>query len=244
MHDIGDYTGTPSGIQGGGYGLYIHTFDSRYANNEIYNLSGYGIHHYSGALSANGGNGNVFLNNRIYNTGRTGLLMASAGRNNIAAYNVITNTGFNAFRFEYGLHVGCYGPGETAGNIVAHNTLVGNHQGLGVECASHTVVRNNILFRNGGGDAILDAGTGTSLDHNLLGIDPLFVQATSGDFHLRAGSPAIDQGVVIPGVTYGMVGPPDLGAYEFGGQTGPGSPSGSTPPRRLPAPTNLRLGQR
>ena len=103
-----------------------------------------------------------------------------------------------------------------------------------VACASiifggnTTTIRNNICYRNGV-DAITNiGGTNVIQDHNLLGTNPLFVNAAAQDFHLSAGSPAINAGVVMPGLLYnGSV--PDLGALESG-TSGP-----------LPAPLNLRL---
>jgi hypothetical protein len=45
--------------------------------------------------------------------------------------------------------------------------------------------------------------------------DPNFTSVAGEDFTLQAGSPAIDKGVVIPGVTDGYLGAaPDCGAYE------------------------------
>ncbi|HSP07934.1 MAG TPA: hypothetical protein VLR94_12215, partial [Acidobacteriota bacterium] len=45
--------------------------------------------------------------------------------------------------------------------------------------------------------------------------NPVFVDATGGDFRLAASSPVIDQGVVIPGVNTDYTGTaPDPGAYE------------------------------
>jgi hypothetical protein len=53
--------------------------------------------------------------------------------------------------------------------------------------------------------------------------NPLFTCASGNDFSLLAGSPMIDRGVVIPGITDGYVGAaPDLGAYERGGNKRPG----------------------
>ncbi|MBM4089207.1 MAG: hypothetical protein FJ276_07230 [Planctomycetes bacterium] len=50
--------------------------------------------------------------------------------------------------------------------------------------------------------------------------DPKFTNAGAGGlkFRLQPDSPAIDRGVMIPGVTDNRTGTaPDLGAYEFGG---------------------------
>jgi hypothetical protein len=53
--------------------------------------------------------------------------------------------------------------------------------------------------------------------------NPLFADAAGNDFSLLAGSPMIDKGAVIPGITDGYVGSaPDIGAYERGGSELPG----------------------
>ncbi|MEI7732944.1 MAG: hypothetical protein WCO56_25455 [Verrucomicrobiota bacterium] len=47
---------------------------------------------------------------------------------------------------------------------------------------------------------------------------PVFVAPSNGDFRLQAGSPAMDAGILIPGMTDGFLGAgPDLGALEYGG---------------------------
>jgi len=45
--------------------------------------------------------------------------------------------------------------------------------------------------------------------------DPIFVAAGAGNFQLTPGSPAVDAGVLIPGINNGFSGrAPDLGAFE------------------------------
>jgi hypothetical protein len=56
--------------------------------------------------------------------------------------------------------------------------------------------------------------------NNAVVGDPQFVNAASKDFHLQPGSPAIDAGVVVPGIDrdtedHARIGLPDIGAYEF-----------------------------
>ncbi|MEA2064611.1 MAG: right-handed parallel beta-helix repeat-containing protein, partial [Gemmatimonadota bacterium] len=50
-----------------------------------------------------------------------------------------------------------------------------------------------------------------------LNADPLFIDPESGDLGLKAGSPCIDNGVVLPNINDGYYGEaPDMGAYERG----------------------------
>ncbi len=60
----------------------------------------------------------------------------------------------------------------------------------------------------------------TGQEAHGLDVDPKFV-AVGTDYRLAAGSPLIDAGVVIPGVNDNFIGKaPDLGAYEYGSQSG------------------------
>lgn len=84
-------------------------------------------------------------------------------------------------------------------------------------------VTNTIAWDNGNADLSLTGGA-SSGSHNLIGIDPLFVNAAAGDYRLGALSTAIDAGTAAPA---GGLGPfdlahaervvgslPDIGAYE------------------------------
>ncbi len=58
---------------------------------------------------------------------------------------------------------------------------------------------------------------GTEFHKNLVTNNPGFKNPQNGDFTLRKDSPAIDYGIVVPGITDGYRGKvPDAGAYEFG----------------------------
>ena len=61
---------------------------------------------------------------------------------------------------------------------------------------------------------------GTTFKNNLTVIDPLFTDPEKGDFTLKEGSPAINYGTVIPGITDDYAGDaPDAGACEYGAET-------------------------
>jgi parallel beta-helix repeat protein len=89
-----------------------------------------------------------------------------------------------------------------------------------------------------GGQAVIRNNVGPTTAGNLAYSDALFVNAAGGDYHLVAGSPAIDAGQDVGDIVLvdkdGSPRPvgafPDIGAYEFGVI--------ASPP---PAPTNLRI---
>ena len=84
---------------------------------------------------------------------------------------------------------------------------------------SNHLIRNNLVFNNGSGNLV--GLTGASQSNNLT-CNPGFVNADAGDFHLTAGSCAIDQGATLPEASPDYDGvarsaPYEVGAFEFGG---------------------------
>ena len=107
------------------------------------------------------------------------------------------------------------------------------------------IQRNNI-YRS---QLIFAAGSAGNLANSLMpNVDPQFNGAGQGGlkYRLRAGSPGINTGMIIPGYTDGSVGAPDIGAYEFGGPDWiPGytpvpttTPANTPPTGSITAPAN------
>ena len=140
-------------------------------------------------------------------------------------YNTMVGTSGTVFNLDETSNV------ELKENIIA---VLGNStpilfQGAQGDPAAGNVA-GNLLFRTTGTTIATLVATGnrtyaqlTAAGYNASGVNanPLFVNAAAGDFHLQAGSPAINQGAVFVSVTLdrdGVVRPPagpyDIGAYE------------------------------
>lgn len=131
----------------------------------------------------------------------------------------------------------------TGPNLIRNNVLLhgGSFRG-GLLFGSAADVANTDSDYNVIGRVSPDYGT-TSLtlaDWQSRGYEPhsftaalstLFVNPVGGDYHLPAGSPAIDRGENLPGATIDLEGNPrpaglasDIGAYEAAGSTSPPPP--------------------
>jgi len=178
---------------------------------------GYGIY-----LDENSSNFSVH-HNVAYLTGGYAIMLHQASRNNLVYNNTAAGSG------------GGWGD-------VINSSPGGNYFGI-----DGTVVANNLaaMLDNrtwGGGWSINFVSEIPAYHHNgyynlyhsdrlnsqgvegtgVIG-NPLFANAPGNDFSLLAGSPMIDKGAVIPGITDGYVGAaPDIGAFELGGSVRPG----------------------
>jgi hypothetical protein len=114
-----------------------------------------------------------------------------------------------------------------------YNNTIYNSPQFGIQVDSGNDIRNNIVYNA----SIAQTGSGNTLSNNLT-TNPSFVNASAGDFHLQAGSPAIDAGVTVSEVTtdFDKRSRPQgarfaIGAYEYAGSA----------PRPLSAPTKRRV---
>jgi parallel beta-helix repeat protein len=209
------------------HGLYISGFSNLIEGNDIHHNAGWGIHFYNGSDSASI-HDNIIRNNISHDNatagGRGAGILVHSGNNN-AIYNNISYNNAD------GIQIG------GSNNKVYNNTVYKNRgRGIVYYNSTGTDIRNNIVYANG--DTVVDDGgnSGATVKNNLVS-NPLFVNPGLGDFHLQAGSPAIDGGLALSAVATDYAGTPrpqgagyDIGAYEYGSPT-------------LPAPTNFRIAQ-
>jgi len=134
-------------------------------------------------------------------------------------------------------------PSVNKNNTAVDNTSYGGYTN------ANTVWANNITYNGTAGQSSVRTDGGNSMpstaNGNKLGVDPKFLGAASGDFHLGSGSSAIDGGTNKYGVGSvdldghaRVVGTVDMGAYESGSSAAPGTPTTPTNPTTPTTPTN------
>ncbi len=186
--------------------------------------------------------------------------------NDLWADNVVINSGPMV-----GIHIGGTWATYVNGLQVLNNTIVAGNNTNGSNffylnqanttgfTAADLLVRNNILYASGTSMAVSQEGNSVPFthDHNIyyglnlnvtlagseLSADPKFVNATTGNYALEAGSPAIGAGQAPAPYATDYAGDPvpsangvDLGAYEYGSQASPTS-TPTVAPTATSAPT-------
>ena len=140
-------------------------------------------------------------------------------------------------------------PNRISGVVIANDTLIADQAGSGSVFASvpngpgasgnqitDVAIRNSILYVRSGTaindlrplnqlpDVVMNSlisGPGWAGTNGNITGDPLFVNASAGDYHLAASSPAINAGTTLGAPTDDIAGAwrdaqPDIGAFEFG----------------------------
>ena len=214
----GIYVGTPNNVFDGceiyfnnnGYG--IHAYGDNPSSNVIRNSS---IHHNQDGILLDG-NDNLVFNNVLYGHGID--IRVSDGSGDAAVGNKIYNN--TCYNSGSAIHVGASVPGVYAiatmiRNNICYRATDGEQQIQVFRDADGTVVENNLLR-----SAVLNLGTGSSLTTNVTA-NPMFINASGGDFHVLTGSPAIDGGKTLSEVPYDRdrfsrprSNAHDIGAYE------------------------------
>jgi hypothetical protein len=204
------------------HGFYITGSHELLDGCEAFANGGEGIQIYrGGGINKVHASYNTVRNCKLHDNGTGGMkanigLGIYVGDGNVAYNNLIWHNGIGI-----AVEIGA------TNSLVYNNTIYDNLGDAGIRIgytrprSVHTVVRNNILYKNAKKD-ILDHGTDTTSDHNLLnGTDPCFVDAARHDFHLRAESPAINRGATLKEVPTDRDGAPRpkdrayaIGAYE------------------------------
>ncbi|HEX9547363.1 MAG TPA: right-handed parallel beta-helix repeat-containing protein, partial [Acidimicrobiales bacterium] len=196
------------------HGFYIGTPHNLITGCDAYRNSSYGIQiQYAPAAH------NTVRNNKSHDNLFGGIVVNDQPDSTVLYNNLVYNN-----------------PGAGIQVTGAHHTSLDNNTVYGVytimppgsqgaaiyiSSSDNTTVQNNVSF-NSGVSNYYDGGTGTVQDHNLFGVDPIFVNLAAGDFHLPLGSPAINIGTTISMVPtdfdafprpYGVA--YDIGAYEW-----------------------------
>lgn len=212
------------------HGIYLRATDSLVWGNRIHDVTGYGIRT---DVASYPNNNSIYANNRVWNTSTGGGIQVGGGTNSQVFNNITWNTNLGYLPWYKpgegsGIYVGISEPNNGARHSRVYNNTVVANTGWCIMAyyGSGDIIKNNICWQNGKNNTILNANN--SVVENNLFVDPKFVNAAAGDFHLRPDSPAIDKGLTFSEITKDFDGNPrpqgsayDIGAYEFGGTTTP-----------------------
>ncbi len=155
-------------------------------------------------------------NNFVYNNTQAGIAFGGYDKRRGSTENcvIVNNTLYNNFtQGDWGAEL--YIQFDTRNNIVKNNIIYANAYKRYIESWSAVMTANvvdrNLYFAAGGGSDgtwVWKGVTYTTFDAyrsasgndatSLIGLDPLLLNAPTGDLHLTAGSPAINAGENLP----------------------------------------------
>jgi hypothetical protein len=180
------------------------------------------------------GRGMLIVNNVFYSQNNGRHVQTAAGFSGTIANN--TFHGMTTISGKLG-HVMLWG---TNSDVVVRNNVFYLPRSVGVDTYELSMsgscsIDHNILYHTSGGLALASgAPSSCAQSANLVNVDPqLNNPVVGGDFRPKSGSPVINAGAAVSGVTTDYngsprSGAPDIGAYEGAGAPPP--PSDTTPP--------------
>lgn len=199
------------------YGIYWGGCDDGLIEgNDVYNNPGGGMQLYPGPTT------NLIVrknrihdNNTMSSSSIGGVVLQSSGgstfMHNVEFYeNEIYNNGSAVGHGPSpGLQLGTVGVLD----LKILNNDIYNNANEGIRStgttSNNTIIRNNISYNNGANNILISSDS--VQDHNMT-TDPSFVNAAAQDFHLQAGSAAINAGTAVPIRTCNDA--CDIGVYE------------------------------
>ncbi len=168
------------------------------------------------------------FNNIVRNCVGQGMALMTEGKGDIFDIDIYNNVFYN--NTEDGLMVYDHpaGNGVIRDVRISNNTCYNNNRFgilLSFPRSYNMVFRNNLLYKNKNGDLKLQHGRRTA-SNNLVGVNPLFINADDGNFRLKPNSPAIDAGTRMNAPNLDFDGNVrdssiDVGAFEFGNNPPP-----------------------
>ena len=212
----GNYCRFGEGGEGYCQGFYLKGDRITVINSNSHHNHGYGLQYTTELADGFGGADGVILNSRFHHNGATGLLTSNSGPH-LIANNLIYNNAFD----------GVMVAGSTT-RILNNSVYSNGVSGIRSNHTSNYTVRNNAL-RGNGTPEIQGNFESSTVSHNLcqttstycnLAGNPAWLNPANGDFHIAAGSAALNQGATIAEVTSSFYGvsrvPPPGGAYDIG----------------------------
>jgi hypothetical protein len=209
-------------------GIYIDAWDKHTRNIEVFGNIVHDISNSDGFQAASEMGGlleNIhFYNNVSYNNKFSGLAVTlngdEGGPHPMKNITIINNTFHNNGDYWGG---GVEMDNPEAEGVAIRNNICSQNQSFEISVSvdippRNVTVENNLLY-----SYKADAEDGEVTGVNFVEGDPLFVNPAAADFHLKAGSPAIDRGSAAnaPAEDFDGVARPqgqsyDIGAFEYG----------------------------